>query len=71
VKLELTSQEIEALKRYQRQTVDKSVYAKVTCILMLSKGLSPETVSQRLFKIPVREYRSVEYASYRIALAFR
>jgi transposase len=48
VKLELTSQAIEELKYYQRQTEDKSVYAKVTCILMLSKALSPETVSQFL-----------------------
>jgi transposase len=48
VKLELTFQEIEALKRSQRQTDDKSVYAKVTCMLMLSKGLSPETVSESL-----------------------
>jgi transposase len=48
VKLELTIQEIEELKRYQRQTDDKSVYAKVTCILMLSKGLSPDSVSQFL-----------------------
>jgi transposase len=48
VKLELTSKEVEALQRYQRHTDDKTVYAKVTCILMLSKGLSAETVSQFL-----------------------
>ena len=44
----ISHQEIEELKRYQRQTEDKSVYAKVTCILMLSKGLSAETVSSFL-----------------------
>jgi transposase len=44
----ISTSEIEELKRYQHQTGDKSVYAKVTCILMLSKGLSPETVSQHL-----------------------
>jgi transposase len=48
VKLELTSQAIEELKFYQRQTDDKSVYAKETCILMLSKSLSPDAVSQFL-----------------------
>jgi transposase len=44
----ISSKEIEELKRHQRQTNDKSVYAKVTCILMLSKGFSSEDVSQSL-----------------------
>jgi transposase len=48
MKFELSSKEVEELQRYQRQTDDKSVYSKVTCILMLSKGFSPETVSQSL-----------------------
>jgi transposase len=48
MKFELTSKEVESLQGYQRQTDDKSVYAKVTCILMLSKGLSADTVSQIL-----------------------
>jgi transposase len=41
----LSPEEIEELKRHQRQTEDKSVYSKVTCILMLSKGFSAEVVS--------------------------
>jgi hypothetical protein len=45
VNLELTSKEIEELQRHQRQTDDKPVCAKATCILMLTKGLSPERVS--------------------------
>ena len=48
MKLELTSKAIEELKSYQRQTKDKSVYTKVTSILMLSKGFSSEDVSQSL-----------------------
>ena len=48
MKLELTSQEIDDLKHHQRQTKDKSVYTKVTGILMLSQGLSAEDVSPYL-----------------------
>ena len=48
VKLELTFQAIADLKRYQRQTDDKSVYTKVTCILMSSKCFSAEDISQSL-----------------------
>ena len=48
VKIELTIEAQAALKRYQRETDDKSVYTKVPCILMLSKGFSAEDVSQSL-----------------------
>jgi hypothetical protein len=41
----LSPEETAELKRHQRQTKDKSVYTKVTCILMLSKGFSAEIVS--------------------------
>jgi transposase len=45
---QLTSKEIEEMKFYQHQTKDKSVYTKVTCLLMLDRGLSVENVSQCL-----------------------
>jgi len=48
MKFELTSKEIDELKCYQRQTKEKSVYTKVTGILMLSKGFSAEDVSLSL-----------------------
>jgi len=48
VKIELTKESKDALKRYQRHTDDKSVYTKVTCILMLSTGFSVDDVSQSL-----------------------
>jgi len=48
MKIELTSKEIDNLKFYQNQTKDKSVYTKVTSILMLSRGFSAEDVSQSL-----------------------
>ena len=48
MKFQITSQEQEELKRYQRQTKDKTVYSKVTCLLMLSKSFSVDTVSQSL-----------------------
>ena len=44
----ISAKEIEDLKLFQRQTKNKSVYAKVTSILMLSKGLSKEDVSNFL-----------------------
>jgi len=48
VKIELTIESKDTLKRYQRETDDKSVYTKVTCILMLSTGFSVDDVSQSL-----------------------
>jgi transposase len=48
MKLELSTESQNELKRYQRQTEDKSVYTKVTCILMLSKNFSADAVSQSL-----------------------
>ena len=48
IRIELTIESEDALKRYQRETDDKSVYTKVTCILMLSKNFSAEDVSQLL-----------------------
>ena len=48
MKLELTSKEITELKRYQRQTSDKTVYTKATCILMFSQRFSSEAISQSL-----------------------
>jgi len=48
MKLSLPSTDIEILERYQRNVSDRRSYVKVTCILMLSKGLSPQTVSEYL-----------------------
>ena len=45
---QLTSKEIEDLQQYQRQTSDKSVYIKVTSLLMLHSGLSAEDVAKFL-----------------------
>jgi transposase len=44
----LTSEEKETLQRLQYQTGDKTIYAKVTCLLMLDKGFSADNVSQCL-----------------------
>jgi transposase len=41
----ISVKEIEALKCHQRKTKDKSVYAKIACILMMSNGISAEDVS--------------------------
>jgi len=44
----ISPKEIEELKRHQRQTADKSAYAKVTCVLMMHKGFSAEETSNVL-----------------------
>ena len=48
MKLELSFQEKDALRTNQRETSDKSVYIKVTSLLMLSDGVSAEQVSKFL-----------------------
>ena len=44
----LSSLEVESLEGYWRNVSDRRSYVKVTCILMLSKGLSPKEVSEYL-----------------------
>ena len=48
MKIILSCTDIEILERYQRNVSDRRSYVKVTCILMLGKGLSPQTVSEYL-----------------------
>lgn len=48
MKFELNLSEIETLRIYQRNVAGTRQYVKVTCILMLSRGLSAETVSDSL-----------------------
>lgn len=48
MKLELSSTDTAELRRYQRNVFGTKEYVKVTCILMLSQGFSPETVSMSL-----------------------
>jgi len=48
MKIILSCSEIEILERYRRNVSDRRSYVKVTCILMLGKGLSPQTVSEYL-----------------------
>ena len=45
---QITTQEIEELKRHQRQRDDKSVYTKVTALLMLFQVFSVKEVFQTL-----------------------
>jgi transposase len=63
MKLELTTDEIAELKRYQRQTTDKIIYTKVSCVLMSSQGLSPEVISQSLGIDISTVYRYVKFYS--------
>ncbi|MBB4045285.1 helix-turn-helix domain-containing protein [Bacteroides reticulotermitis] len=46
--ISLSSTEIAILERYQRNFSDRRSYVKVTCILMIGKGLSPKEVSDYL-----------------------
>lgn len=48
MQLNLSSSDIETLKHYQRNVSDHRSYVKVTCILMLGKGLSSKEVSDYL-----------------------
>lgn len=48
MKISLPSTDIKTLERYQRNVSDRRSYVKVTCILMLGKGLSPKEVSDYL-----------------------
>jgi transposase len=48
MKVSLSSTDIATLERYQRNVSDRRSYVKVTCILMLGKGLSPKAVSEYL-----------------------
>jgi transposase len=48
MKLSLSSTDIEIMERYRRNVSDRRSYVKVTCILMLGKGLSPKEVSEYL-----------------------
>ena len=48
MKYQLPSIEVEELQKSQRQTSDKSVYIKVTSVLMLHQGFLPEDVSRFL-----------------------
>lgn len=48
MKISLSPTDIEILERYQRNVSDRRSYVKVTCILMLCKGLCPKEVSDYL-----------------------
>lgn len=48
MEITLTTDERETLKKYQRNVSGRSSYVKVTAILMLSSGMSPETVAEHL-----------------------
>ena len=48
MQLELTTSEINALRKLQRNLVGSSDYARVTCILMLAMGNSPSFVAECL-----------------------
>lgn len=48
MQLELTTSEINALRKLQRNLAGSSDYARVTCILMLAMGNSPSFVSKCL-----------------------
>jgi hypothetical protein len=45
MKIELTEERLLELQQIQRHVIG-SVYVKVTCILMLHKGFTPQTVSE-------------------------
>lgn len=70
MKIQLTNKELEDLRVYQRQTDKKSVYTKVTCILMLSEGFTEHKVAQCLginlstvYRY-VKSYLSVELSDF-------
>ena len=48
MKLNLSPEEQETLRKYQRNVAGTREYVKVTCILMLSQGMSVQTVSDSL-----------------------
>ena len=50
---ELPEQEIEELRKLQRNVIGRTDYARVTCILMLALGSSPEFVEKNLGIIDV------------------
>ena len=45
---ELPEQEIEELRKLQRNVIGRTDYARVTCVLMLALGSSPEFVAKNL-----------------------
>ena len=44
----LSEQEIEELRKLQRNVIGRTDYARVTCVLMLALGSSPEFVAKNL-----------------------
>ncbi len=46
--LTLTLDELDLLKRFQRNASERSSYVKVTTIILLAKGLSPAEVADYL-----------------------
>ena len=44
----LPEQEIEELRKLQRNVIGRTDYARVTCVLMLALGSSPEFVAKNL-----------------------
>ena len=45
---ELPEQEIEELRKLQRNVIGRTDHARVTCVLMLALGSSPEFVAKNL-----------------------
>ena len=63
----ISIEDIEKLKCEQRKTKDKSLYAKITCVLMMSKGISAEDVSNFLgisISSAYRYYRSYSVVGF-------